>query len=137
MKLTRASKAAFYKRLRAATPTVEKHLAAANSKSADEIVSMAQRLVAVEEGDLRNSIRRESGNLPTTAVVLAGGPTTTKPVREGADASYDYALAVEFGTQRQPAQPFFWPSVRANRSRYRGRAGRALRQAIKEAGFNG
>lgn len=137
MKLTPQSKADFYRRLRAAAPKVRDHLAAANNKTGDEIVSMAQRLVAVDEGDLQRSIRKEQGRLETTVVVLAGGPLTTKPVREGADASYDYALGVEFGTVDTPAQPFFWPSVRANRKTHRGRASRALRTAIKEAGFNG
>lgn len=51
--------------------------------------------------------------------VRAGGPETTKPVREGFDGSYDYALADEFGTTEVDAQPFFFPPYRARRSRFK------------------
>lgn len=137
MKFTRESKAAFYARLREAVPTVEKHLTAANKKTAEDIVGMAKRLVEVGDGTLRDSIRMSPGEAETSFVVEAGGPTTTKPVRNGADAEYDYALALEYSTSRQPAEPFFWPSYRVARKAHKGRVTRALKKAIQEAGLGG
>jgi HK97 gp10 family phage protein len=61
---------------------------------------------------LRNSIRVEQGRRPTRALVRAGGPKTTV-------GGYDYALANEFGTSKMSAQPFFWPTYRAERKRIR------------------
>lgn len=136
MKFTAASKADFYRRLKAAAPKVEHHLREANRKTASGIVSMAQRLVEVDDGTLRDSIRMAPGTKNETAfIVRAGGPTTTKPVQDGADASYDYALALEFGTVRQPAEPFFYPSVRVEKRTHKGRVSRALKKGIQEAGF--
>jgi HK97 gp10 family phage protein len=68
---------------------------------------------------LRNSIRVEQGRRPTRALVRAGGPKTTVH-------GYDYALANEFGTSKMSAQPFFWPTYRAERKRIR----RELKAAV-------
>lgn len=77
-----------------------------------ERLAAAQRtaLVALEQppeetGGLLKSIRveRKTG---TYYLVLAGGPETTKN-------GYDHALAFEFGTQHQPARPFFYSTARA------------------------
>jgi len=77
--------------------------------------------VHAESGTLRDSIRvEESKRDPLQALVLAGGPTTTH-------GNYDYALAVEFGTVHNPAQPFFWPTYRANKV--------AIRSAIRKKAF--
>ena len=73
------------------------------------------------EGALVASVRVEPGRRPMAAVVRAGGPTTTHRVSNG---WYDYAIAQEFGTHRNPAQPFFWPTYRAKK--------KAMRQAIKD-----
>lgn len=110
-------------------------MAAANKKSAVEMVATAKRLVPEESGTLRESIRYSAGRRRGGFIVEAGGPTTTKPVRHGADASYDYALGQEYGTSDTPAQPFFWPAFRLTRKTHRGRVARALRKAIKDAGF--
>lgn len=138
MKFTRESRADFRRRLRKAVPSVERHLKAANEKTADDMTGMMRRLVEVEKGTLRASIRTEPGQRnPTAVIIRAGGPTTTKPVREGADASYDYALAMEWGNSRQPAEPFFYVSVRAGKRGHKNRVNKAFRTALKEAGFGG
>lgn len=132
------NKERFYAKLRATVPKIKDNLTDANRKSATEMVVMAKSLVPVADemgGTLRDSIRMSPGRRESSFVVEAGGPTTTKVVQEGADGSYDYALAQEFGTVEVTAQPYFWPSYRVTKKRHKGRASRALNKAIKEAGF--
>jgi HK97 gp10 family phage protein len=124
-----------FARLREVVPNVDKELTEANEKTAIGMVAMAKRLAPRDDGDLQNSIIYFPGRRPTSFVITAGGALTTRPVREGADASYDYALGQEYGTSKMPANPFFWPSFRALRKGMKSRAGRALRKAIKQAVF--
>lgn len=128
-------KDAFFRRLVSVVPAAEQELAAANEQSANALADLARRLAATgDSGRLQASIRietRERGSL----AVLAGGPLTTHPVRKGASRSYDYAFAAEFGTEKMPAQPFFWPSFRVNKRPAKARATRALTKAIKQRGF--
>ncbi|WP_336747761.1 HK97-gp10 family putative phage morphogenesis protein [Aureimonas altamirensis] len=105
--------------------------------AAAELVVETQRSYApVDDGTLKASIRRgrvsESENR-LAVTVEAGGPTTTRPVRNGQKAEYDYSLGVEFGTSDTPAQPFFYPGYRAARKRVRGRTTRAVKRAVKKA----
>jgi hypothetical protein len=58
-------------------------------------------------------------------VVQAGGDLTTTEIREGSGVEYDYALAFEHGTSRQPARPFFWPTYQARKDE--------IQKAIDEA----
>lgn len=96
-----------------------------------------QAAAPVEEGDLRASVRVEGGRRGDRWFVKAGGAKTTKPVRKSAKGAprYDYALAVELGTAKMKARPFFYPTYRARRSAIRraiiGAAGRAAQR------FNG
>lgn len=101
-------------------------------KSADELVSLQKRAVPVDEGDLRKSIRKEPGTHDLSIRVEAGGPLTTKPVRKGKSAQYDYALAIEHGTATRPAEPFFFPAYRLLRRRIKNRLARAVRAAVKK-----
>lgn len=97
---------------------------------ADELIAFQRRLVSVDEGILIASIRKEPGRHELSVFIRAGGPTTTKAVRAGVDASYDYAMAIEFGTRKMHARPFFYPAYRASRKRIRGRITRAMKKAI-------
>lgn len=104
---------------------------------AAEQITMTQRGFApVEDGTLRNSIRHspmnESGGR-FGVQIEAGGPATTRIVREGQSATYDYALAKEFGTEDAPAHPFFFPGYRANKKRAKARINRAIKKAAKAA----
>ena len=87
-------------------------------------------------GNLKRSVRVTPGTRSRmAALVRAGGELTT--IRRGITApqsvgghrvqsvadSYDYAIAIEFGTRNIPAQPFFFSTYRAKKSK--------LRQAIK------
>ncbi|SEQ33108.1 phage protein, HK97 gp10 family [Faunimonas pinastri] len=121
--------------LQALPARVKEATKAALAQNADELVLLQKRLVVVDKGVLRDSITatelsEEKGYLGYQ--VQAGGPTTTRPVREGAGVTYDYALAVEFGTEKMAAEPFFYPSYRANKKRFKSRVTRAMRKAIKD-----
>jgi HK97 gp10 family phage protein len=76
-------------------------------------------------GDLEESCTVVEGGNDLEVFVQAGGDLTTKEVREGSGVPYDYAEAFEFGTSRQPAQPFFYPTYHAMRD--------DMQQAITDA----
>lgn len=98
----------------------------------DELVTAMQRLVHKRSGELEASIRKEPGERDLQVIVRAGGATTTKPVRKGASATYDYALAEEFGNKHSSAQPFFFPTYRAKRKAFRRRRTAVAKKAIAE-----
>ncbi|MHC3940223.1 hypothetical protein ACI0FR_01533 [Paenochrobactrum sp. BZR 201-1] len=105
--------------------------------SADEIVGMAQRLVPVDKGDLRNSIGWTWGKAPKGAMTLgkvaeaslAGDLTIT--IYAGNSEAF-YARWIEFGTQKMPKQAYFFPSYRANRKRALSRVRRSITKAAKQ-----
>lgn len=123
------------RRIMAMADGARREIAAAVDRSADELVDAAKHLAPVDDGDLRDSVRKEPGPTALARVVTAGGPTTTRTVREGSGVDYDYALAAEFGTSETPAQPFFWPAYRSFQKRFRSRIDRATRKAAKAAGW--
>jgi HK97 gp10 family phage protein len=120
-----------FRKLSQLVPETAKELAIANNASADEMVARAKSFVAVKSGTLRDSIRKEPAEGVAAVRVVAGGASTTKAVRAGADASYDYALGQEFGTSEARGQPFFFPAFRLIRKRHKARATRAINKAAK------
>lgn len=126
-------RARFEKRLRAIPSAVRAEVARALKASADDINAVQRRFAPVDDGDLVGSIRNHVEANGLRAVIEAGGPATTRPVREGADASYDYALGQEFGTREMPAQPFFYPGWRLGKKRAKSRITRAMNRGIKKA----
>ncbi|GLK71570.1 HK97 gp10 family phage protein [Ancylobacter dichloromethanicus] len=121
------------RRLKAIPAAVRKEVFTALDKSADEMVALAKVLVPEETGALKSTIRKSPRVADFAIDIEAGGEATTKPVRDGASATYDYALGVEYGTLagKRPAQPFFYVSYRANRKKVRPRTRRAITKAIK------
>jgi len=109
-------------------------LQASMTASAEDLANLQRSRVPVESGALKASIRVEpfsKGGIG--ALVRAGGPTTTKPVRNGQSATYDYALAQELGTQEMLANPFFYPSYRQKKTGIRRKASTAVQAAVDEA----
>lgn len=72
----------------------------------------------------------QTGELEYT--VSAGGDMTTGEIRKGSGVEYDYALAFEDGTSRQPARPFFWPTYRAMKDEIHEAIQDAVNEAISE-----
>lgn len=100
------------------------------------LAASQRRVVPVEEGDLRQSIRVEKGRRKFQVLVKAGGPLTTKPVRnseKGNSPTYDYALAQEFGTEKMPKNPFFYPVYRARRKDIKAAVRKAVKKAVVKA----
>jgi HK97 gp10 family phage protein len=103
------------------------------TKSANDLAALQKSRVGVKSGTLRDSIRVEPfsrGGIG--AIVKAGGPTTTKPVRNGRSEKYDYAMGQELGTQEMLAQPFFFPSYRQSKTKIKRNATTAVKKAIAE-----
>lgn len=90
---------------------------------ADELAARMRDEAPDETGTLARSVRVEPSPKPMRALVRAGGPSTTR-------GGYDYALAQEFGTAKQTAQPFFWPTYRANKFKIRRRIKEVTTKAI-------
>jgi HK97 gp10 family phage protein len=111
---------------------VKKDLQASMTASANVLAGKMKANAPKDDGDLTASIRvDEFDRGGIGAVVKAGGPLTTKPVREGQSATYDYALAAELGTQEQLASPFFYPTYRRERRSIRAKASKAVRDAVE------
>ena len=100
-------------------------------KQAGDLVSTMRSVARKDDGDLQASIVFEMQEL--RAFVRAGGKRTTRPVRNGASATYDYAMANEHGTEKMPAQPFFFPTYRLKRKQIRSGIQRAMKKAIAKA----
>eukprot|EP00913_Durusdinium_trenchii_P021274 g19987.t1 len=112
---------------------VKRDIQPAIDQGANEMVARMKHLVPEGDGDLQRSIGTEPGDRPLAVKVVAGGELTTRPVRDGISAVYDYALGQEYGTEEMPAQPFFWPSVNSTKKRVKRRIDRAIRKAIETA----
>lgn len=119
-------------KLKQLAPEAQAGLAKVNLQSADEMVALAEGFVRVRTGLLKSTIRAEPVGGETDGVrVVAGGPATTKPVKDGG-YNYDYAMGEEFSNSHNQGQPFFFPSFRLTRKRHRPRASRALNKSIKK-----
>lgn len=73
--------------------------------------------------------RNRSGGLENDLVVQvrAGGPLTTSRTAAG---EYDHANAEEWGTQKMPAQPFFFNTYRAMKASIEGEIGAAIHRSV-------
>lgn len=110
--------------------------------SAAQLVAEMKALVPVETGALRNSIGWTWGDAPKGSLkigsfkgaaygklkitIFAG---SRQEAQDGSDPFY--AAFQEFGTVKMPANPFFFPVFRANKSRIKGNITRAVNRAFK------
>lgn len=137
-----------FSKLRRIAPSVEKALEVTNLKTAEDIASTARNLVEVRTGKLRDSIVMTGpGKSPPShsqgsdvAVVPPGSAMVT-----AGNTGVRYAHHVEFGTPPHvsggmfegaqnpgtPPRPFFFPAYRVHAKRLKGRASRAISNAIK------
>ena len=120
----------------------------AMERVAQELVDMMKRQVAVDHGDLRDSINWTWGDKPKYAQAIS----TTKVaglrlIIYAGNTKVRYAHLVEFGTAPHPqggsapgtqhpgtaAQPFFFTSYRAMKKQIKSAIAKAIRAAVKEA----
>lgn len=111
--------------------------AKAQSRKGGEEVAAAMRYLAPrDEGALVGSIRVEdAGSIATRrgvrgfiGVVVKAGDTSTLAIT-ASGGRFQNAKLQEFGTQKMPANPYFYPAWRANRRRVRSGISRAVRKA--------
>lgn len=99
-------------------------------KQATELAGLIESVAPVHEGHLKTSVRVVPGNVDTVVRVVAGGYLT---VRQGVSSRpYDYSRADEFGTQKMPAQPFFWPTYRLRSKKIKTAMKRKITASIKK-----
>ena len=97
---------------------------------ADGLIALMKTAVPRgKTGHLANTIRKERGRKETTVVLKAGGKETTVGRAAGA---FDYARAVEFGVEKIPAHPFFFPSYRLRRQAMKSAMRRKITKTIKK-----
>ena len=115
---------------------LEQEIAAEFADAVEEIMVEPIRDAAPEgeRGHLKASVRKDPGRDDFEWIVEAGGPLTTKPVRDGATATYDYAEGVEFGNSHMNAEPFFWPTVRVQQQPMQERCEEILDNAMQKLG---
>lgn len=129
--------AALNKKLTVTIPAkIEAATRAAMEKGAQELVDMMKRLVPVDHGDLRDSIGWTWGEAPKGSFTIlkgsAGGAYAgLRIVVYAGNSKAFYARFQEFGTQAQPAQPYFFPSYRSLRRRIKSRITREMKKAIQ------
>jgi HK97 gp10 family phage protein len=99
---------------------------------ADAIRAAAPR----QTGNLAASVRvgelRQDRRGVWSITVKAGGELTTKEVRSGSGVPYDYANATEFGTEKEAAEPFFYPTYRARRNGIRHEIESAVSDGVSD-----
>lgn len=148
------------KKLKRLPDVAKAEIRKALEKSADEMVSMMKSLVPVDSGDLKRSIGWTWGKAPKGSISVASvtaanlGDQLTLTIYAGDDKAF-YARWVEFGVVAQSAgfkvtnasgrvrtsgrttngakaQPFFFPSYRANKKRAKSRISRAINKSAKQ-----
>lgn len=142
------------KKLRRFPEAVEAEIRKAMEESANEVVALAKSLVAVDSGDLRESIGWTWGERPkysqAIASVKSASGNLVLTIYAG-NSKVRYAHLVEFGTaphlnggrfagSQHPgtaAKPFFYVSWRALRRRAKGRVTRAVNKAAKRVAAGG
>ncbi len=99
---------------------------------AQTMIAKMKSRINDKSGTLSASVREEPFTKGGIGVIIkAGGPTTTKPVRKGQSAKYDYAMGVELGTQDALAAPFFFPTYRQSRAKIKRGASKAVQRAVE------
>lgn len=79
----------------------------------------------VEPGALKASVQVRRKRNELDLEITAGGAQTTREVRAGSGEAFDYAKADEFGTEHQPARPWFFSTWNAG-------LGEETRQGIED-----
>jgi len=97
--------------------------------AAVQIQAAAPELSGKLKGTVK--VRRKRNDLDLE--ITAGGPETTKEIRAGSGVEYDYALAGEYGTVNEEAQPWFFPTWR----QIQGDVRQEIEDAVNDAIDNG
>lgn len=142
------------RKLKQLPAAAEKRIKEAMGQGADEIVALMKSLVAVDSGELRDSIGWTWGDAPKfsqkIATVKSSDGKLVITIYAG-NEKVRYAHLVEFATRAHEngglyagtqhpgtkAQPFFFVSYRALRRRTKSRITRAINKSAKEVASGG
>ncbi|WP_131193722.1 HK97 gp10 family phage protein [Lichenihabitans psoromatis] len=89
-----------------------------------ELVEKIRAAVPVDKGALRDSIRVEPGKKYPGVLIVAGGTAAT-----ARGPTLDEALLTEYGTRKEVAEPYFWPTINNETS--------AIRSAVADKSDEG
>lgn len=106
------------RRMAAIPEAMKRRVHAALLQNANEFKEAAQRVVSVESGDLRDSHKVVDRTTPDRILIQASA----------GDERAFYARMVEF-----LGQPWFYPTYRSLKRRFKARVSRAGREGVKEA----
>lgn len=127
--------AKLHQKLRRVPDAVRARAKADLTAGAREINMLQRNLAPKDDHVLVGTIRNEPLPDPEIGVVLrAGGPATTKPIRDGLEADYDYALAQELGTSKMDPNPFFYPAIAVKKKRVMSNVRAGWRRVLKQSG---
>ncbi|AZO77487.1 MULTISPECIES: HK97-gp10 family putative phage morphogenesis protein [unclassified Bosea (in: a-proteobacteria)] len=85
-----------------------------------------KQVVPVDTGKTKGTIRVERGKRGDRFYVKAGGPATT-------DGGFDTATASEWGTQKEKAKPWFYPTWRRNKKQIRAGLDHEIKKAVRKS----
>ena len=97
----------------------------------DGLVQAIESVAPVDEGGLKTSVRKIPGKKVTQIRIVAGGVLTTRP-SISSTPSFDYARADEFGTEKMPPKPFFFPTYRLKKKKMISAMKRKITASIKK-----
>lgn len=131
--------AKLHERFNKVPEAVKRAVSAELEKLATELVKSMRAITPVDKGTLRDSIGWTWGDVPAGSLTIGTfrsdeyGKISIRVYAGGNSAGGDafYARFVEFGTVKMAAQPFFFPTYRANRGRIQTRLRNRVRTAIK------
>ncbi len=96
----------------------------------DGLVQAIESVAPVDEGGLKTSVRKIPGKKVTQIRIVAGGVLTTRP--SISSTPFDYARADEFGTEKMPPKPFFFPTYRLKKKKMISAMKRKITASIKK-----
>uniref|UniRef100_A4WS99 Phage protein, HK97 gp10 family n=1 Tax=Cereibacter sphaeroides (strain ATCC 17025 / ATH 2.4.3) TaxID=349102 RepID=A4WS99_CERS5 len=127
----------FQKRMRAIPPAVRESVRPALVKQAEAMAATMRAVAPADSGDLRGSIAVTGPGEVTPAYSQPGGAMMVGENQAAVtvgNSDVRYAHLVEYGTKKNDAKPFFWPSVRLHRARAAAAIKRAIGKAVRGTG---
>lgn len=95
---------------------LKRELATTIKEQADGLRDAIEAAIVEEDlvltGTLRETVKVRRKRNELDLEVTAGGDATTREITKGSGVAFDYALAPEYGTVNQPAQPYFYSTAR-------------------------
>ena len=128
--------ASFQRRMAAIPADVKEGVRPALMRAADLVADTVQRLVPVDQGDLRASVNVTGPNEVVPAYAMGGGERvaeSNEAIVSVGNSNVRYPHLIEYGTKTAPAQPYFWPSVKLTEAKVRRIVRAGISKSIKRS----